>query len=566
MAGPYMTPQLPSGVTLGVSTQTPVPVTTVGQVSTVATIAALRAFIGVPTSIVGTEGYYTVGDGNGCWYDFIPTDQTSSDNGGNVIVDASGNRYYLQALQPLKPGMFGAKGDGATDDSAAFQTLFAYINGIIFNVADVQVPVNGGGKVYATSQPLLLPSQISLRDCCFLALSGANWSGNPYATALGYGTNGILYGNNGLYGVTLDSVYLDANRIANVQCLYLTSAGNLFLSNVNGRHWVATGNGLIFDQGGTANCENLDFQQWVTADAEYNVQANLGGMALGFFNSYDSTFVAGNFAQALYPIYIDPNSNNLRFIGVHVYTGSHNGTPFINPYGVICDGWSIQFADTYLDCCNIIIRNTALSNSGRPQVSIKDTGGLYNAANSTFGSWIQVTTTLANTPLYSLYCEGNRMPGGIPQYNFFTIGAGSWEIDAGFITSPLNTLTGEADLVGPGGSSTTFLDNVNLLGVASITGDVRKQQTNSNTAYLIAIEDTGTVINFNATSVGITLPVTSKNIHFKFFAPNFAPYIIAQAGATLNGVTTSIACLQNRMYDVECGATNEWFISGPGIT
>ena len=40
--------------------------------------------------------YTTLGDGGGGWYTYVSSDTTSADNGGTIIVDAAGHRWYLE--------------------------------------------------------------------------------------------------------------------------------------------------------------------------------------------------------------------------------------------------------------------------------------------------------------------------------------------------------------------------------------------------------------------------------------------------------------------------------------
>ena len=99
-----------------------------------ASIAVLRASTG-QTGSVYTQGYYVPGDGGGSEYFLDSTDTTSPDNGGAVIVDASGGRWKLAKTGEFSVRQFGAKGDSTiavpgTDDTAALQRFFDYLSGI----------------------------------------------------------------------------------------------------------------------------------------------------------------------------------------------------------------------------------------------------------------------------------------------------------------------------------------------------------------------------------------------------------------------------------------------------
>lgn len=103
--------------------------------------AALRAYNGRATrcNIIaeGISGPFTVD----------ADDTTSADNGGTVLVDASGRRWRRDYSGAVNIKWFGAKGDGTTDDTAAIQ---AAVSSLPTNTASVGVfsPkgfANGGG-------------------------------------------------------------------------------------------------------------------------------------------------------------------------------------------------------------------------------------------------------------------------------------------------------------------------------------------------------------------------------------------------------------------------------------
>lgn len=101
--------------------------------SPVKSIAALRNVSKNTVTQVLVTGYYVAGDGGGGVYYLDPTDVTSPDNGGTIIVATDGGRWKLQVIQTVSVAQFGAKGDGTTDDTLSIQnTINSGIKDIYF--------------------------------------------------------------------------------------------------------------------------------------------------------------------------------------------------------------------------------------------------------------------------------------------------------------------------------------------------------------------------------------------------------------------------------------------------
>lgn len=102
-----------------------------GVMVSVSTIALLRAATAdtLPTTICYVTSYYgAVGDGADGQFHVNPSDTTSADNGGTIIVDGSARRWYRMTQgQPYQVKWFGAYGDGVHDDTAAINATIAAV-------------------------------------------------------------------------------------------------------------------------------------------------------------------------------------------------------------------------------------------------------------------------------------------------------------------------------------------------------------------------------------------------------------------------------------------------------
>lgn len=109
--------------------------------ATLANISALRAatMAALPASLVYVTGYYAGADGGEGPF-WLSADTTSADNGGTIIVDASGRRWYRETgSSPYSVIWFGAKGDSTTDDFTAIQAA-------IHTGKQVYLPVPSGAN------------------------------------------------------------------------------------------------------------------------------------------------------------------------------------------------------------------------------------------------------------------------------------------------------------------------------------------------------------------------------------------------------------------------------------
>lgn len=92
----------------------------------VATIASLKA-LSKPAdgTVVTVSGYYAKSDGGGGQFVYDATSTDVANDGTIIITDAGGAGRWLRMVDDVKSvKMFGAKGDGTTDDTLAIKSAF----------------------------------------------------------------------------------------------------------------------------------------------------------------------------------------------------------------------------------------------------------------------------------------------------------------------------------------------------------------------------------------------------------------------------------------------------------
>jgi hypothetical protein len=145
-------------------------------VITVQSVAGLRALASaMAPSSVNVDGYYAIGDGGGGMFAFVPSDTTSTDDGGSIIVDTVGHRYYRQIADRVTWEQFGARGDLSADDTVAIQNAWNY------SAAHGGVPAVGSARGYLTTAPLVVPSNaVILGAGSFSANAARGWEAPTY--------------------------------------------------------------------------------------------------------------------------------------------------------------------------------------------------------------------------------------------------------------------------------------------------------------------------------------------------------------------------------------------------
>ena len=98
-----------------------------GRTVTADNVAGLRKIPGTNAEAVITLGYHRPGDGGGYTYYRDTVMKNAADNGGSVIVGEDGTRWRAMYSGALPLRLFGAVGDGKTDDTAAIRAWLGEI-------------------------------------------------------------------------------------------------------------------------------------------------------------------------------------------------------------------------------------------------------------------------------------------------------------------------------------------------------------------------------------------------------------------------------------------------------
>ncbi len=121
--------------------------------TSVESVAKLRATTLPTDTILYLEGFHSRGDGGEGMFQFHASD-TTSDNGGTIIPDAAGHRWYRATNgQPYSVKWFGARGDGVTDDILSIRKTILAVQDLRLN-----------GTVWFPAGAYLITDTIAIHD------------------------------------------------------------------------------------------------------------------------------------------------------------------------------------------------------------------------------------------------------------------------------------------------------------------------------------------------------------------------------------------------------------------
>lgn len=102
----------------------------VGAELNVANIAAMTALdvTALASDYLWVAGYYAAADGGGGWFQYVSGSSDTADGGVTFAPDTGSGRWKRIERDRIVVEMFGAKGDGSTDDSARVIAATSYVD------------------------------------------------------------------------------------------------------------------------------------------------------------------------------------------------------------------------------------------------------------------------------------------------------------------------------------------------------------------------------------------------------------------------------------------------------
>ena len=570
---------------------------------TVLNIAALKLLPSTDAPVAIVLCYSTPGDNYPVAYASsssactVNTVAGGGDGGSQIPASDGGSWQLIYPGYGLTPKIWGAAGDGVTDDHVSIIAMIAYLNAFSsqpnFNPTS-QFLVEMRGVTFATSVPIVLPSCTVLRNGQFNALAGPNWVSSATVALNGILT-GVTFASGGtavLHSVaggflTLQNISIDCGSIPNCQG-FLGDGGaqyNNLIENLTVRHWASGGNGVVFTSGFVAVVRTINCAQFVYGDVGYKVYADYSGIGMGFFETFDSTIIDGDFSDTAVPIFVDPGSSTISFDNAHPYQSVDSSVT--DPIGILYLGFDCSFTRTYLDKCVFMYPMGSYTNSQFPSVFITGTNVVFGSDPPTqpvITSWIQlytaITATSGNptgvTNLYSVTIRNNSFSsGGKYAFKFTAAGGSFYNVSAQTLTA-INAAYGNPDFIGsalPGLTGTVaFSPSLHLQSIGYLRGQLNATKTVTTSPYTFTLDDAGIVINF-APSGAITLTADAtitSGFTVKFVVTNYNGTVQISANTgSVNGVTTAITVTSHYLYELTwvygTGVNAVYGLAGHGI-
>lgn len=177
--------------------------------------------------IVKTRGYSAPGDGGGAVYEIVAAGTGTADGGEYHDLTGITGQAKLRTSWLATPMMFGASGDGVTDDAAAVKAWASYVVATYAGPGNFIVPrpvYDLGGRIYGVSETIEIPSAIrgaivQNGSLCAVA-GGVGFDNGTYDALAGKLTGGYIGWKDPVLRVlsayaTVENIGVFGNDIAN---------------------------------------------------------------------------------------------------------------------------------------------------------------------------------------------------------------------------------------------------------------------------------------------------------------------------------------------------------------
>lgn len=373
-----------------------------GGIATVANVATLRASSALMAAFM-LIGYSTPTDMGGGYFVYVSTDTTSSDNGGTILVDASGHRYYRVYVGPPHNSWFGAKNNRSTDDSTANQNCVNAAAAAVVGSADHGECFIDSGQSVQTAT-LEMPNQVGLNgvsaSSSYLWCQNSNpcvhWGNSAISgqisvknitvfSAAGSAIGIFAEGDSSHFGVGLRLV--DMNITGFISGALRTTYINRVMTNRS------------FFTGGDATHCTLQIERPATFDfdtsfIEGNTTGGVSGCGLEVNDSVGNVYIHNGIIETSgVPIQIqNANTTGSGMADVHISNMDLEGTVDNHAWIEVCLGWSgsagLCLINLEIDSVQAAYATTA---NVKAAVEIKDTTGITARNNY----WVFNGTTTA---------------------------------------------------------------------------------------------------------------------------------------------------------------------------
>lgn len=340
--------------------------------------AQLRAYSG-PQTTVNVWGISNFFDGAAGQFKVDASDTTSADDGGTIIVDALGRRWKRQYHGMILIGWFGAKGDGVTDDSAAFTLAInsgklVAVPKAVYIVSNLEIPENKPAFLVGFGNPILKAKAGST----YVIKNNKNVTRSGQGVVSGFIVDGAgVSGITGIQnGTTAGATLYQTFREMLVKGCYIGISNYSTMEN-SFYSCTVTGNtvGVYVDQdpingGGNAN-----------TFVECHVQANIVGVVINGSSPYplhNNIFLGGTIQSNEVCGVALIDADTIRFVGTHIEKNGWKGTA-----SLVFDGLTIPRSAIYADGSNFSLNDLDVSETLSPAIILS--GGSSVTLNSASG-------------------------------------------------------------------------------------------------------------------------------------------------------------------------------------